>query len=136
MRRRAISRATLTALITALALTGCGDDGNGDGTTGAIEETLSRLDDPSQRCELLTDSLLSQTYNALPTQALAKCRRDVSAENVSLEQAEILEIGGDCARVSATDSRQREAIFVLIETADGWRLNEIANAGDADSTQC
>jgi hypothetical protein len=118
--------AMMAALGVALALTACGDD-NDASDSDAIQDTLNRLDDPSERCALLTDELLSETYDATRPQALARCVQDIADDDVSLEQSEILEIDGECARVSAADSKGREAIFVLVETDQGWRVNEIAD---------
>jgi hypothetical protein len=125
--------ATVAAL--GLALSACGDE-NATDPSDAIQQTLNRLDDPSERCALLTDRLLSETYDAARPQALARCVEDIAGDDVSLEQTEILEIDGDCARVSATDSKQRDAILVLVDTEDGWRLDEIANAAEAAEGRC
>jgi hypothetical protein len=124
----------LAAIGVALAIPACGDDDAS--TSDAIQDTLNRLDDPSERCALLTDRLLSEIYDAPRPQALASCVQDIAGDDVSLEESEILEIDGDCARVRAADSKGREAIFRLVETDQGWRVNEIADAGAADDAEC
>jgi hypothetical protein len=136
MRVHGASCPTLAAACVALTLSACGDANDDASDSTAIKDTLTRLDDPSERCALLTDRLLSETYDAPRPQALANCVEDIADDDVSLEQSEILEIDGDCARVSATDSKQRDAIFVLVETEDGWRVDEIANAADAAASRC